>query len=93
MVSSIEKATSNVPVLGSAAHLAGIGLHGLHNVANMGQSAGSGLTLLGQGNVKGALNAGKQIINQGKSTLALGGDVAKTGGRIVQEGAPLMAFL
>lgn len=78
-VSTLEKRTSDIPVVGQATHIAGGVLHGLHNVASMGSLGGTALQQAGKGNFKGALNSAEQIGKLGKSTLA---GAVKTGAEV-----------
>jgi hypothetical protein len=86
VISSLEKATKDIPVLGDVYKLSGVGLSGLQNLANSGQTAGTALQQLGSGNLKGAYQSGKQLYGQGGGLVKSGEDFAKAG-------LPLLAFL
>lgn len=77
-VSNLEKKLHGVPVLGDVLHGANLGLGALHNVADIGVAGGQGISALSKGDLRGAYNAGKTIVNEGKQTAALGGDLFKT---------------
>jgi hypothetical protein len=77
-VSNLERKAHGIPVVGDVIHGANLGLSALHNVADIGVAGGQGLTALSRGDLKGAVRAGKTIINEGKQTAGLGGDLFKT---------------
>ena len=86
VISSLERATKDIPILGDVYHLSGVGLNGLSNLANAGQTAGTGLQQLGSGDLVGAYKSGKSVYGQG-------GGLVKSGEEFAKAGLPLLAFL